>query len=103
MNECMTGGDGDDGDVDGDGDGCDAGDDCDAGGDGNTAGGNAIVYVELDDAIASETVVITPAEAATTEEYEVDVIVPVVVTLPDTIYEEQTISTTVATRTKLAN
>jgi hypothetical protein len=69
---------------------------------GNDYQNNAIVYIELADQIKSETIVVTPAQAATTEEYEVDVIVPVVVTLPDTIYEEQTISTTVATRTKLA-
>jgi len=70
--------------------------------DGNDADGNAVWYIALDDAISSETVVITPRVDATTEEYEVDVIVPVVVTLPDTINVEQTISTTVATRTKLA-
>jgi hypothetical protein len=72
-------------------------------GTGQDADGNDVVYVSLDDAIASETVVVTPGQDATSEEYEVDVTVPVVVTLPDTIYEEQTISTTVATRTKLAN
>ena len=62
-----------------------------------------MVYIQLDDAINSETIVVTAAEEATTEEYVVNVIQPVVVTLPDTIYEEQTVSTTVATRTKLAN
>ena len=65
--------------------------------------GSDVVYIATDDAIKSETVVVTPAEAATTEEYVYDVIQPVVVTLPDTIYEEQAVSTTVATRTKLAN
>ena len=65
--------------------------------------GSDVVYIQLDDAIDSETIVITAGQDATSEEYEVDVTVPVVVTLPDTIYEEQTISTTVATRTKLAN
>ena len=39
--------------------------------DGNDADGNAIVYVQLDDAVRSDTIVVTAAEEATSEEYVV--------------------------------
>ena len=69
---------------------------------GTNADGDDIVYIATDDAIASNVEVITEAVPASEEVYVVDIIEPVPVTLPDTIYVEET-TVSVATRTKLAD
>ena len=69
---------------------------------GNDADGNAVVYIATDDAIASNIEVTQEAVAASEEVYVVDIIEAIPVTLPDTIYVEET-TVSVATRTKLAD
>jgi hypothetical protein len=60
------------------------------------------VYIALDNAIDSNIEVTSEAVAASEEVYVVDIIEPVPVTLPDTIFVEET-TVSVATRTKLAD
>ena len=65
--------------------------------------GEDIVYIQIEDTenFNETTVVVSEAVAVSEEVYVVDVIEAVPVTLPDTIYVEET-TVSVATRTKLA-